>query len=247
VKIIVLDTEASGSEKEDRVISLAVGEIEKERLIRLKTGLFNPGVLVKEGAFWVHKLSNELLADKPDFQTTEFLQYLACFFSDYHNIVVGHAICNDLFLLAKENLFCQCQVIDTQFCAQKVLKTEKSSLNYLAKEYNLLGDNEKIKFHTAEDDVKVTFLLFNELLKHNSLKELIDMSMEPFYEISVKVSKYQKQRIYHLAAQDKERLCEYFLVTRDPKAMYALMYFYYNAELFRNETKKALIRKVLNA
>ena len=248
MKIIILDTETSGSSQEDRIISIAIGEYKNGELLNLKSGFFNPGVSVKQGSFWVHKISNEKLANKPAFRQTDFFTYLESIFSSPQNVVIGHAVCNDLFMIAREGLQCKCKVIDTQFCAMQILKTQKTSLNYLSKEFNLLGkvDSEGITFHTAEGDVVVTFHLFNELLKHNNVQQLIQISMAPLYELMLSGDGYRKQRIYHLAAKDKNVLLPHFKKVKDQKVFYALMYFYGNADYFQGETKKAKILKILN-
>ena len=248
VKIIILDTETSGSTLEDRVISMAIGEYHNGQLINRKKGMFNPGVAVKQGSFWVHKISDEKLANKPTFKNTEFFPYLESVFSSPENVVVGHAICNDLFMIAREGIQCKCRLIDTQYCSVEILKTKKTALNFLAKEFSLVDEAEKegVKFHTAEGDVYVTYLLLNELLKHNTFNQLIQLSMKPFYEILLSGDGYRKQRVYHLATKDKEILMAHYNKVKDQKVFYALMYFYGNADLFSGETKKARILKILN-
>jgi len=248
VKIIILDTETSGSSLEDRVISIAIGEYHQGALIDRKKGMFNPGVAVKQGAFWVHKISDEKLANKPSFKNTEFYPYLESVFSSPENVVIGHAICNDLFMIAREGIQCKCRIIDTQHCSVEILKTKKTALNFLAKEFNLINEADKddIKFHTAEGDVYVTYLLLLELLKHNTFNQLINISMAPFYEVMLSGDGYRKQRVYHLATKDKDILLTHYNKVKDQKVFYALMYFYGNAHLFDGETKKAKILKILN-
>jgi DNA polymerase III epsilon subunit-like protein len=214
-------------------------------LVNLQTGLFNPGVPIKQGASWVHKFTDSDLVNQPCFKDTAFYSFLSSVFSSHKNVVIGHAVCNDLTMIARDGINCKCLMIDTQYCSQKILKTEKTSLNFLTREFNLTN-SEDIKFHTAEGDVIATFHLLNELLKTHSLKQLIDISMAPIYEYSVSGEGYRKQRIYHLAAKDKELLQNHFGQTKDQKAFYALMYFYGNAHLFRGETKKKNILRLLS-
>jgi DNA polymerase III epsilon subunit-like protein len=220
----------SGSEKDDRIVSLAFGEYKNEKLVGLKSGLFNPGVSISQGAFWVHKISDLTIAKKPRFKDTEFYDLVKVIFSDSENIIVGHAICNDLFMIAREGIHCQCKIIDTQYCSAKLLKTEKTSLNFLSREFNLLENYESndVKFHTAEGDIIVTSQLLKELLKYSSIDELVKMSMTPFYELTVKDEKFKKQNIFNLAKNNKEKLYKHFETTKDQKAFYALMYFYSN-------------------
>jgi DNA polymerase III epsilon subunit-like protein len=227
----------SGSTSEDRIISIAIGELDNISLKSLKKGLFNPGVPVKQGAFWVHKISDRDLARKPDFQDTDFCEYLREVFSDPNNVVIGHAVCNDLFIIAKEGIQSKCKIIDTQYCSTKIFKTEKSSLNYLAKEYNLIDDFDTIKFHTAEGDVKVTHKLLIELLKHHTFSELIALSMEQFFELTISVDGKKRRPIYSIATKTPEILVPYFLKVKDPKMYYSLMFFSGNSELFQNMTK----------
>ena len=231
LKVIILDTEMSGSSNSDRVISIAIGEYKNGELQGLKSGLFNPGVPITQGAFWVHKISNDKVANKPSFKKTEFFDILSSVFSSSENVVIGHAICNDIFMIAREGIQCKCRVIDTQHCAVTILKKTKTALNFLSKELNLLSENEEIKFHTAEGDVIVTYHLLNELLKYNSFEELINISMEQFYDLTISIDRRRKQKVHLIATKDKEKLVPYFKTVKDPKLFYAMMYFYQNAEL----------------
>jgi DNA polymerase III epsilon subunit-like protein len=235
----------SGSTQEDKVISLAIGEIIGGELVNLQTGLFNPGVPIKQGASWVHKFTDSDLVNQPCLKDTTFYSFLNSVFSSNKNVVIGHAVCNDLTMIARDGIYCKCLVIDTQFCSQKILKTEKTSLNFLTKEFNLIN-SEDIKFHTAEGDVIATYHLLKELLKTHSLRQLIEISMAPIYEFSVSGEGYRNQKIYHLAARDKEILLSHFGSTKDQKAFYALMYFYGNAHIFKGETKKKVIMRLLS-
>ena len=246
MKIIILDTEMSGSSPADRVVSIAIGEFKDGIMVNLKSGIFNPGVPITQGAFWVHKISNERVANKPDFKRTKFFSLLKNVFDSPENVVVGHAICNDLFMIAREGIQCKCKLIDTQYCSVKILKTNKTSLNFLSKELNLLEEKGDIKFHTAEGDVKVTFHLLNELLKYHTLEDLIEISMEQFYDLSISIDRRRKQYIYQIVANDKEKLVPLFKTVKDPKLYYAMMYFYGNSDLFTNETRKKNIHKILN-
>ena len=234
----------SGSMSEDRMVSIAIGELENGRLGKIKKGLFNPGVPVKQGAFWVHKISDHVLEKKPDFKTTDFYDLLKDIFSDRMNVIIGHAICNDLFIIAKEGIRCKSRIIDTQYCATKIFQTEKSSLNYLAKEYDLVGD-ENITFHTAEGDVKVTHKLLLELLKHRTFNELIDLSMEPFYSLSLSGDGRRKKPVFNIAALSPDKLIKHFTTVKDPKMFYALTYFYGNAHLFENKSDKYEVMRIL--
>ena len=248
MKIVILDTETSGSSQEDRIISLAIGDFSNGNLENLKIGMFNPGVNIKQGSYWVHHISDELVADKPSFRETEFYSILHNIFKSHENIVIGHAICNDLYMIAREGLYCKCRVIDTQYCSVKILKKNKTSLHYLANEFNLLDKlkSSDVKFHTADGDVIVTYHLLRELLKHNTINQLIDISMAPFYDLKLSGEGYRHQRVYNIAAKTKDKLLRHFAVVKDPKVFYSLMYFHGNANLFLNETKKASIMKLLN-
>lgn len=98
----ILDTETSGSSKEDRIISLAVGEYVAGQINDLKVELFNPGVPIKDGSRWVHKINDSMVKDKPKFKNTRFYDEVKAIFSNKSNVVIGHAIENDLFMIARE-------------------------------------------------------------------------------------------------------------------------------------------------
>ncbi|MCK9329464.1 MAG: 3'-5' exonuclease [Candidatus Cloacimonetes bacterium] len=246
MKIVILDTETSGSSQEDKVISLAIAEYKNGELNNMKTGFFNPGVCIKQGAYWVHHISDDQVSKEPFFRETEFYSLLKKIFSSHENVVIGHAICNDLFMLAREGLRCRCNIIDTQYCAVKILKKTKTSLHYLQSDLNLYDESTNdITFHTADGDVKVTYFLLKELLKHLSLKKLIEMSMAPMYDLTLRSNKYKRKKIYQIACFDRGYLQNYFNEIKDPKAFFALMYFYENAGLFSTQKLKHIIMNVL--
>lgn len=247
MKIIILDTETSGSSPEDRIISLALAELCDEKLSDIQSGFFNPGVPIKQGAYWVHHISDEQVAGKPFFKDSPLYKIVKDIFSDHTNIIIGHAICNDLFMFAKEGLRCKCRIIDTQYCSVKILKKSKTSLFHLQNELNLAQDiSEKIILHTADGDVMITYYLLLELLKHCNLKKLIETTMDIFYEYRFVEYKHKKRKIYQIAGNDKTKLERHFIEVKDPKAYYALMYFYENADMFKDTVKKSQIIKILN-
>ena len=247
MKIIILDTETSGSSQEDKVISIAIAEYKNGELHNMKSGFFNPGVCIKQGAYWVHHISDEQVSKEPFFKDTIFFTMLKKIFASHENIIIGHAICNDLFMLAREGLRCRCNIIDTQYCSVKILKKTKTSLHYLQSELNLFDESTNdITFHTADGDVKVTYYLLKELLKHLDLKKLVEMSMAPMYDLKLPGIRYKKRKIYQIASFDKAYLLNYFNDIKDPKTFFALMYFYENAGLFSSQKLKHIIMDVLS-
>ncbi|HOE91884.1 MAG TPA: exonuclease domain-containing protein [Candidatus Cloacimonadota bacterium] len=233
----IIDTETSGSSKEDRVISLAIGTFEHDHLSDLKIEMFNPGVPIKDGSRWVHKISDSMVKDKPKFKNTEFYTIIKDIFSDKSNVIIGHAIENDLYMIAREGIECSCRIIDTARCAKHIFNFTKNSLKFLKAELNL--DSEILanySAHTADGDVMITYLLLLEFLKYKSFDELIELTMNNILNHSLPSKKYNRIPIQQVIKQNREYVREVWLSTTNPSLRYCLTY-----HLHRNRIKAKMV------
>lgn len=221
----IIDTETSGSSKEDRIISLAIAEFKNQHITDLKIELFNPGVQIKDGSRWVHNISNSMVKDKKKFKETEFYQNIKSIFSNRQNLIIGHAIENDLFMIAKDSIECSCRILDTELCARKIFNLTKSSLRFLKHELNLNPNIlENFTAHTADGDVMITYLVLLELLKHKTLEELVDITMEHSLSRSLPGKKYSRLSIAEVIRIDRSFVREIFLTTTNPSLRYSIHY-----------------------
>ncbi len=221
----IIDTETSGSSREDRIISLAIAKYDNYKLADIRKGLFNPGVSIKEGARWVHNISNVMVKDKPSFRKTELFLYINEIFSSSHNVIIGHAVENDIFMLAKEGIQCSCQILDTELCTRKIFNTGKSSLKFLRKEFNM-DENllSHFKPHTADGDVMMTYLVLMELLKHKTFEELTEMTMIHVYERQLPGKRFHNKTISEMIKIDRSIVKEFLYTTTNPSLHYTVQF-----------------------
>ena len=222
----IIDTETSGSSKEDKIISLAIGEYKDHHLYNLRLELFNPGVQIKDGSRWVHNISNSMVKDKKRFRETEIYKDLKKIFSNRQNVIIGHAIENDLFMIAKDGIECNCSILDTELCVRKILNMNKSSLRYLKHELRLDSRLlENFTAHTADGDVMITYLVLLELLKHQRIEELVKISMEHSLSKKLPGLRYSKMNVPEVIKIDRAFVKEIFLTTTNPSLRYCINYY----------------------
>ena len=151
---IVLDTETTGrSAEHNRIIEIGALEL-VDRVLTGRTYhmYINPEQAVEEGAFRVHGLSNEFLADKPVFKdiVVEFMAFIKGAELIIHNadFDVGF-IDAELQRMQYEpaSLDSHCSVLDTLFMAREKHPGLRNSLDALCKRYDV--DNSKRDYHGA--------------------------------------------------------------------------------------------------
>ncbi len=158
---IVLDTETTGLEPSQghRIIEIGCVELVNRRL----TGntwhhYFNPDREIDAGAFAVHGLSNEFLADKPRFAelADEFLDYIRGAELIIHNAPFDVGFLNhELSLLDEPRPRIEevAQVLDTLVLARQKHPGQKNTLDALCKRYDI--DNSARTLHGALLDSEI--------------------------------------------------------------------------------------------
>lgn len=154
---IALDTETTGLEvhRGHRIIEIGAIEI----VDRVKTGrsfhaYLNPEREVDPGAFAVHGLSNEFLADKPFFSdiADEFVAFVRDAELLIHNAAFDRGFLNAEFTLGRLSwqLDDIARVVDTLALARQQYPGQRASLDALCKRFAV--DNSGRAFHGAKLD-----------------------------------------------------------------------------------------------
>ncbi len=158
---IVLDTETTGLEVNlgHRVIEIGCVELVNRRV----TGnhwhfYFNPEREVDVGAFEVHGISNEFLADKHRFaeKAADFLEYIDGAELVIHNAPFDVGFLNyELSLLEGQlpSLEQRCRILDTLVLARQKHPGQKNNLDALCKRYGI--DNSDRSLHGALLDARI--------------------------------------------------------------------------------------------
>jgi DNA polymerase-3 subunit epsilon len=161
VRQIVLDTETTGLEvgQGHRVIEIAGVEIVNRRLTgRHFHKYVNPERHIDDGAFEVHGISLEFLADKPLFVeiAEEFLNFVRGAELIIHNASFDVTFLDAELACLKQEKLCigsLCRVIDSLALARHKHPGQKNSLDALCRRYQV--DNSARELHGALLDAEI--------------------------------------------------------------------------------------------
>ncbi|MGQ3887408.1 DNA polymerase III subunit epsilon [Legionella sp. CNM-1927-20] len=162
---IVLDTETTGIDPQNghRIIEIGCVELIDRKLTGNNYHVYlNPEREVDEGAFKVHGISTEFLADKPKF--CDIAEELLTFIKDaeliIHNAAFDMAFLNaELTLLNwPHQLHNYCKVLDTLLLAREKHPGQRNSLDALCKRYEI--DNSNRQLHGALLDAEILALVY---------------------------------------------------------------------------------------
>ena len=158
---VVLDTETTGIDISagNRLIEIGCVELVNRKLTgRHYHQYVNPHFQVEEGAFNVHGISNEFLADKPDFIDVqdEFMAFVDGAELVIHNAPFDVGFLNHELKLAGgkfADLENYCGIIDTLVMARKKHPGARNTLDALCKRYGV--DNGHRTLHGALLDAEI--------------------------------------------------------------------------------------------
>jgi len=158
---ILLDTETTGLEPKHghRIIEIGCVEIVNRRKTDKHFHVYlNPDREIEDGAFDVHGISNEYLADKPRFAdiAKEFIDFIRNSELIIHNAPFDVGFINaELKQLGKKwgKVEDYCSVVDTLKMARDKHPGQKNSLDALCKRYEI--DNSQRDLHGALLDAQI--------------------------------------------------------------------------------------------
>ncbi|WP_230531786.1 DNA polymerase III subunit epsilon [Microvirga roseola] len=177
---IVLDTETTGTDhaKGDRVIEIGCVEL----LNHIPTGrnyhvYINPECQVSAGAFAVHGLSNEFLADKPVFAAIahEFVDFIGDARLVIHNAAFDIGFLNAEFGRTGHKVIDLAVVVDTLALARRKHPGAANNLDALCSRYGI--DNSKRTKHGALLDAEILAEVYIELIGGRQVG--FDLSLQP--------------------------------------------------------------------
>jgi len=157
---IILDTETTGLDFRagDRIVEIGCVELRGRQLTGQRFHAYiNPDREVPQGAIEIHGLTNEFLADKPNFAeiVADFVEFIRGAELVIHNAAfdVGF-LNNELGLLQMESIDQLCgEVIDTLRMAREMRPGKKNNLNALCAEFGV--DNSSRQVHGALLDAEL--------------------------------------------------------------------------------------------
>ena len=158
---VVLDTETTGIEVREghRIIEIGCVELVDRRLTGRHFHVYiNPDREVDQGAYEVHGISNEFLADKPRFAEVadEFLAFISGAQLIIHNAAFDVGFIDEEFELLGGQHGCvadHCSVLDTLLLARQKHPGQRNTLDALCKRYGV--DNSQRDLHGALLDAEI--------------------------------------------------------------------------------------------
>jgi DNA polymerase-3 subunit epsilon len=177
---IVLDTETTGTEhaKGDRIVEIGCVEL----LNHIPTGksyhvYINPDCPVQDGAFRVHGLSNEFLADKPVFAAIadEFVDFVGDGRMVIHNAAFDIGFINAEFARTGHRPINLANVVDTLTMARRKHPGAANNLDALCSRYGI--DNSRRTKHGALLDAEILAEVYIELIGGRQVG--FDLAVQP--------------------------------------------------------------------
>lgn len=190
---IVLDTETTGLDsKSDRIVEIGCVEVINRKLTHVNYHQYiNPEMAMPAGAFDIHGISDEYLADKPIFSsiTSEFIEYVRGAELIIHNASFDIAFL-DMELqrvdpgLGKMSDYCE--ITDSLATARELHPGQRNTLDALATRYSI--DNSHRKLHGALLDSEIlaeVYLLMTGGQSSLSLEQDVDLNSASNSQYSV--------------------------------------------------------------
>lgn len=202
--LIFLDTETTGLEKSDNIISIALIAIDGDEII-IKNDLVNEGKKIPPKASSINHITNEMIKDKPSLDDSEAFKFLELN-NLYDTTVISHNVNFDLNMLSKNRNFSwQGKIIDTLRTSKHLMQeSEEYSLQYLRYELRLYREEkEKITPHEALSDARVTKALYENLLELASKEELEELSTKNVLMQKFEFGKYAGRYIEEISMIDR--------------------------------------------
>lgn len=157
MNIIILDTETTSLDKDSRLIQLAYKNLNTNEVVN---DFFKPPVEISYGAMATHHVTNEMVADKPNFfvsqQKIDLINILE------KSILVAHNALFDIGILNNEGVKVN-KFIDTLRVTKHLINCERYDLQYLRYFLNL--DVQAAVAHDALGDILILEKLFEHLKK----------------------------------------------------------------------------------
>jgi len=216
-KYIILDTETTGTNEEDRVIQLGYMVLGAKE-IEVHNEFCSTEIPIKFGAMEVHGITPDMLEGKPECTQTQAYKYLEKLNTN-ENYLIIHNAPFDITMLEKEGFKTQMKVIDTLRVAKHVMPEEDAHrLQYFRYKMELYKDEKKeadalgitIKAHDAIGDVLVLKLFLSKLKNvvqekfpvENPVEKMVDLTNTPILVTTFRFGKHKGKSLEEVARED---------------------------------------------
>ncbi|MEA1893290.1 MAG: exonuclease domain-containing protein [Campylobacterota bacterium] len=216
-KYIILDTETTGVDENDRVIQLGFIVLGAKE-IEVYNEFFSSDIPIGFRAMEVHGITPEMIENKPTCKDSQAYKRL-CELNDNENYMIIHNAPFDLGMLEKEGFKTQMKVIDTLRVAKHILPEEEAHrLQYFRYKMQLYKEEQTeadklgivVKAHDAIGDVLILKLFLSKLKDavsaafpdENPVEKMVDLTTTPILVNSFKFGKYKGKTLTEVASSD---------------------------------------------
>lgn len=205
--LIFLDLETTGLERDDRICEVGV-IVWDEGVAERWSERIKPPRKIRPGASSKHHITNEAVADAPEFGASQSALRLQALNRSVHTLVAHHSAF-DLQMLANEGLIWQGAVIDTLKCARALIEgCERFALQFLRYELRLYRQEHALAeqlgvtlcAHSALSDALHVKLLYDYLASMTT--DMVALSNRPVLIERFAFGKYKGERIEEIALQE---------------------------------------------
>lgn len=228
--LIFLDSETTGLETNDKVCSIAIVDAQS-----YVYELINEGKKIPALASSVNHITNEMIQDKPTFQTSKSFAYLQEHNKE-ENILVGHNIKFDLEKLASSGFIWQGKVIDTlrvtkhlipecEFFSLQVLRYELQLYRLEEVELHKYGIKDALHAHHALLDAFVSKLLFEYLRDLADVETMQELTFKNVLLQKFSFGKYKGRYIEEICFNDASYLQWLLSTDVDEDLKYSINYY----------------------
>jgi DNA polymerase-3 subunit epsilon/exodeoxyribonuclease X len=216
-KYIILDTETTGTDEQDRVIQLGYMVLGGKE-IEVHNEFCSADVPINYAAMEVHGITPEMIAGKP--KCTEMPAYKRLLeLNTPENYMIIHNAPFDLKMLEKEGFEVAMKVIDTLRVAKHVYEDEEAHrLQYFRYKLGLYKEEEaeakklgiEVKAHDAIGDVLVLKLFLTKLREavekkypgENPVEKMVDLTNTPILVKTFRFGKHKGKSLEEVAQED---------------------------------------------
>jgi exodeoxyribonuclease X len=230
MSLVILDTETTGIDVEDKICQLCFCVDRKDGSdIEVYDAFVKPSCAISYEAMSVHHITHEMVEDAPrciDSDVYKKLEQL----NVSENTMVIHNCKFDLDMLAKEGFESKMNIIDTLRCVKHLYPDSPKSLQYLRYSLGLYKKEKdskyKIDAHNALGDVLVLKNLLDFLLLEHSEDTLIKLTTTAVLYVKFPFGKYKGELIEDIVLKDINYI-NYLLNNNaeDPDLGYSLKYY----------------------
>ncbi len=220
-KYIILDTETTGTDEEDRIIQLGYLVLDGKN-IEVHNEFNSSDIPIKIPAMEVHGITPEMIESKVKCQETTAFKRLQEL-NKPDNYMIIHNAPFDLTMLEKEGFKCEMQVIDTLRVAKHIFEDEEAHrLQYFRYKMGIYKEeqqeakalNIEVKAHDAIGDVLVLKLFLTRLRvavqktfpDENPVEKMVELTKKPILIKTFKFGKHKGKTLQEVAKNDASYL-----------------------------------------